>query len=476
MASEPAPQLRARIDELSSLIELQKQVLRDLEKKRSQVQRDLNAIVDPMSRLPLEISSDIFIRCLPDSPRCHAGTAPMVFLNTCHLWSTIALSTPALWTTIHSDCPNTAHLGAWLDRARTLPLSLSLHGSFSPAVSTMVKHHARQVHRLELTVGPPEQLQQLITQFPTLTKLRITSRIGLYTVSFLREILDVLRCAPSLHECDLVGMYGRQDVDSDPFTLACLRHLRLGEVADETDSRGGMDNSAFVLRHLTLPALETLSIGDLDIFADEFDDFLTRSSPPLQSLHVGTNTEGIADAILDRVPSLTELSLDFGGPEPDQPGIFETMTIAGPDFLPNLRKLTISGWIPDQADNSVLMDALTPRRTKTAFTQNHFPVQRFSGARRDANPPWPPRSQLSLSITSANVLSLPANRFINTQLRLVTEGRCQNDLHLLEKLGKVQHRYLVHRAVRHGPENQSTTRDSSGATAYLSKDSWNIER
>ncbi|KAJ6487231.1 hypothetical protein C8R47DRAFT_933336, partial [Mycena vitilis] len=105
MASEPAPQLRARIDELSSLIELQKQVLRDLERKRSQIQRDLNVVLDPMSRLPLEISSKIFIRCLPDSPRCDAGAAPMVFLNTCHLWSTIALSTPALWTTIHSDYP-----------------------------------------------------------------------------------------------------------------------------------------------------------------------------------------------------------------------------------------------------------------------------------------------------------------------------------------------------------------------------------
>ncbi|KAJ7490699.1 hypothetical protein FB451DRAFT_1513562, partial [Mycena latifolia] len=100
--------LRTRIEELSLAIEQQKQILRDLDRRKSDAQRDLNVILDsldPMARLPLEISSNIFTRCLPSIPQPNPSTAPMVFLNVSHLWSHIALSTPSLWTTIHVDSP-----------------------------------------------------------------------------------------------------------------------------------------------------------------------------------------------------------------------------------------------------------------------------------------------------------------------------------------------------------------------------------
>ncbi|KAJ7133412.1 hypothetical protein C8R44DRAFT_611217, partial [Mycena epipterygia] len=95
-----ATELRARIADLSSTIKRQKQILKDLEKNRSDARRDLNAVLDPMARLPLEVSSDIFTLCLPIIPRPDSSIAPMVFLDVCHLWSRIALSTPSLWTAI----------------------------------------------------------------------------------------------------------------------------------------------------------------------------------------------------------------------------------------------------------------------------------------------------------------------------------------------------------------------------------------
>ncbi|KAJ7825546.1 hypothetical protein B0H14DRAFT_3468439 [Mycena olivaceomarginata] len=61
-------ELRVRIDELSREIDLQKELMTKLEKDKSLVQHRLNAVVDPVARLPLEISSQIFLHILDPSP------------------------------------------------------------------------------------------------------------------------------------------------------------------------------------------------------------------------------------------------------------------------------------------------------------------------------------------------------------------------------------------------------------------------
>ncbi|KAJ7174056.1 hypothetical protein C8R43DRAFT_873400, partial [Mycena crocata] len=94
---ETEAELRIRLEEVSSLIELQNQVLRDLEKTKSDIRSQLNTFSDPMARLPLEISSEIFMLCLPRNPLPNKKYAPLIFLNICHAWSDIALSTPLLW-------------------------------------------------------------------------------------------------------------------------------------------------------------------------------------------------------------------------------------------------------------------------------------------------------------------------------------------------------------------------------------------
>ncbi|KAJ7612978.1 hypothetical protein FB45DRAFT_1112633, partial [Roridomyces roridus] len=88
---------------LSEEVERQKQVLEDLEHQRSAAQSQLNTLVDPMARLPLEISCDIFSQCLSSSPDVRTSSA---LLHVCHAWSDIALATTALWNVIvSSDVP-----------------------------------------------------------------------------------------------------------------------------------------------------------------------------------------------------------------------------------------------------------------------------------------------------------------------------------------------------------------------------------
>ncbi|KAJ7788795.1 hypothetical protein B0H13DRAFT_1676394, partial [Mycena leptocephala] len=90
-------ELRARIDKLSTEIVLQRRLLEKLEKDKSLVQRQLNSVLDPVARFPLEISSEIFLCCLPPLPEAAAHHFPMLLLKICNAWTSIALSTPALW-------------------------------------------------------------------------------------------------------------------------------------------------------------------------------------------------------------------------------------------------------------------------------------------------------------------------------------------------------------------------------------------
>ncbi|KAJ7233771.1 hypothetical protein C8J57DRAFT_1019825, partial [Mycena rebaudengoi] len=88
-----------RLADISANITRQKKVLEDLERSRADTQRQLNCLLDPISRLPVEISPQIFILCLPDSSdrRPDPAAAPLLLLRICSVWANIALSTPALW-------------------------------------------------------------------------------------------------------------------------------------------------------------------------------------------------------------------------------------------------------------------------------------------------------------------------------------------------------------------------------------------
>ncbi|KAJ6477620.1 hypothetical protein C8R45DRAFT_873070, partial [Mycena sanguinolenta] len=124
-------ELRARIVTLETEIELQKELLKKLEKDKSLVQHQLNAALDPVTRLPLEISSEIFLQFLaPTRSPTGKQDVPTVLLRICNAWTDTALSTPRLWTTVRIQFPCgddfSEVLRIWFQRARNLPLSVSM--------------------------------------------------------------------------------------------------------------------------------------------------------------------------------------------------------------------------------------------------------------------------------------------------------------------------------------------------------------
>ncbi|KAF7375508.1 F-box domain-containing protein [Mycena sanguinolenta] len=151
-------ELRARIAAIDNEIELQKKLferlVENLEADKKAVQRQLNAALDPIAHLPLEISSDIF-------RQSHAlRRVPTVILNVCNAWTEIALATPALWTTIHVDLPCGDEFAEvlliWFQRARNLPLSVlvSIRGSSSNwnhRVSDVLWRLGGQLKHLEIS-------------------------------------------------------------------------------------------------------------------------------------------------------------------------------------------------------------------------------------------------------------------------------------------------------------------------------------
>ncbi|KAJ6481587.1 hypothetical protein C8R47DRAFT_982298, partial [Mycena vitilis] len=110
-------ELRSKITKLSVEIRIQKELLETLEEKKRSTETQLNSLVDPVARLPLELSSEIFMQCLPNRPKPDPFVAPMLLLSICHGWESIALSTPALWATIHLRSDHFTKISEiWLNR------------------------------------------------------------------------------------------------------------------------------------------------------------------------------------------------------------------------------------------------------------------------------------------------------------------------------------------------------------------------
>ncbi|KAJ7269535.1 hypothetical protein C8J57DRAFT_1716624 [Mycena rebaudengoi] len=292
--------LRARVANVSSTIVSQKKaledldrVVNDLETTKSDLQRQLNTLLDPLARLPLEISSEIFLLCLPEDCRCpNTSHAPMLLLNICGIWRDIALSTPSLWSALHVEFPRTPgfrHLfECWLDRAGTRPLSIALNGKPSKKFANLLCPHAHRVQSLEMRIDRDERLPAAAA-FTMLKTLKLVN-IGKYNDDFgITPLLDMLHSAPGLVECTLIDIYPPDASEQEVMrvvTLPSLRCLRLGGLKPTQFS------SASVLCHLALPALQTLVIPDIDIIEHEAISFLVRSSPPLQSLVLGAGDLG----------------------------------------------------------------------------------------------------------------------------------------------------------------------------------------
>ncbi|KAJ7174064.1 hypothetical protein C8R43DRAFT_943685 [Mycena crocata] len=374
MASQT--ELRLRITE----------VLRDLEKKKSNLQIQLNLTVDPMARMPLEISSDIFLRCLPqDHPIPFENYAPLVFLNVCHSWTDIALATPALWDTMDVIAPRRVGfpqlMKLWFSRARNRPLSICLSGTLDTAIRSVVHRNTSRLLALELFFPSGRDLKKMTTSFSSesLTTLTISQGVtgqktdinNEYVYSqYPSECVKMLLAAPQLVECTLDHLcYGHYSVGCVSIHPS-LKHLRF---------RGCATNSLAVLHYLTLPALETLAIPHFSMEYDPFLDFLLRSAPPLRVLRMVTPEEWRTDSTTIRkicrlVPSLEELEVHprwVWGAEDTLINLLDALAVTLQECLPNLRKviLSLSDYAPSRTVYESLVNVISARRgTLEVFT------------------------------------------------------------------------------------------------------------
>ncbi|KAJ7678787.1 hypothetical protein B0H17DRAFT_1235131 [Mycena rosella] len=361
-------ELQARINDVSVDIDRQKEVLKKLEHSKSALQRQLNAVRDPVSRLPPEISSEIFIQCLPSTSNPHPGARdiPMLFLNICNAWTDIALSTPALWEAIQIQFPRATGfdqlLTTWLSRARNRSLSLSLHGTFDEDAATIVRGYAETLRRLEIHTHNTDCLDLFDSMScPSLETLKISFLCNAYgdTPRYsLSQTLDILRVAPNLVECTFYRLFTFPDSRARHLVLPTLRSLVFrGPSHDE------------ILKLLTLPALETLSLAMITLSPKDFASLLKRSSPPLQNLIMGRQSDyrpldfTQLDECLRLIPTLTHLELSMPG---DYPTPMFISLADSPSLVPNLLSIQIGcpqGTICHHL-YSALVRALSVRRAR----------------------------------------------------------------------------------------------------------------
>ncbi|KAF7375581.1 F-box domain-containing protein [Mycena sanguinolenta] len=344
-------ELRAHIATIDSEIQLQRKLLEKLERDKSLAQRQLNVALDPVARLPLEISSQIFLHALPTSPS-EEQDVPTVLLRICHAWTDIALDTPPLWTTFCIHFPCSDHfaevLPIWFRRARNFPLSVSIFlcgpsSNWNHCVSDELWRHGGQLKHLEILdndgLDPDDGLDLFgdttsvsLPFLQTLT-IRCQREQRVYLAS---RILQLLRGAPNIAEIIFDQVRTQNNLHSEILVLPTLRRLIHRKFTSIND---------YIFHYLALPALESFSLRTPWITGDGLVAFFERSAPPLWDwdLTRGWQPDGIQPFHLHKclrlIPTLTRFTLR----EPDSNAVAELFAALAesPSLLANLHNLTI---------------------------------------------------------------------------------------------------------------------------------------
>jgi hypothetical protein len=402
--------LRVRLAQVDmSILEL-KLRLKSLEDNRQYIQDQLDGIVYPILTLPHEITSEIFLDCLPspdvgsvESP--DVTKAPLLLLHVCRTWRDIALSTPHLWVHLYLDLHRIPEevgvhglervMADWFLRAGACPLSLSIYNAGNPlwaeAIRAALLHHAPQLQSISLSL-PRSDFQRLanIGAFPILETLAVD--IPFNDVE--EERLELLGTAPRLRNfvwgegagpCPSLIPYGGlstvtcDSLSPDDFfdLLLCNPSLEkfTGCVRDEEIVRLDVVTHGrlqtlhlsdgcymYFLRLVRLPAIQNIHI-ETSIVTDECPDiisFLARSSASLRRFSTSVYIPLATDWFSTPMPYLTDIEL--WGPNPDfLLDFFQKLDRAQDQgFLPHLQNLALRGCILDVV-NAPLLQALTSR-------------------------------------------------------------------------------------------------------------------
>ncbi|KAJ7653379.1 hypothetical protein B0H17DRAFT_1147151 [Mycena rosella] len=327
-------ELEARIDKISAEIVRQKEVLKNLQRSKSIAQRDLNAIRDPVARLPLEISSEIFIQCLPSDPEPDPRHAPYAVSD--H----IALATTELWASINLDDQRSGPaslLETWLKRAGSRALSISLPHRITGEISAVIGRHADRLRDLKMYHDDDDISLISTAGFPFLEILTMsgvdTDRFNCSTIG----TINILRACSNLVQCTFDNVFCYDGYAEGILVFPRVRSLNFGKYP-----MGYGDDS--ILRHITLPGLQTLCISLNDIKPQDLLRFVSRSLPLLRQIVMGDTgwpewTRDELEECLSLLPTLTHFELF--NPRWATLNHFIAILAGSPHLPPNLSTVTL---------------------------------------------------------------------------------------------------------------------------------------
>ncbi|KAJ7659428.1 hypothetical protein B0H17DRAFT_1337569 [Mycena rosella] len=325
--------------------------------------RQLNAICDPVARFPFDISSEIFIQCLHSRPSPGALDAPMLFLNICHAWTDIALSTTKLWASIHVDRPLlhlASLLGAWFERAGSRALSISLlwtkhylrllrsgeRSNLTDAIAAVISRHAQKIQELRIFYCEDDiELVAGAGPFPLLKTLTIDRGMALWEISSKVPIMGILRLCPNLVEFTFNGSICGNDKSTELLVLPHLRQLTFA-VLEFGGIPWYITSDARFLQYISAPHLETLYSPPCSSGLDALIPFFRRSSPPLRMLSLGSLVTPLnwtgkeTRECLSLLPNLAHLELVQCKPLTAQALV--TILANSPEVVPNLSSISLS--------------------------------------------------------------------------------------------------------------------------------------
>ncbi|KAK6974530.1 hypothetical protein R3P38DRAFT_3132792 [Favolaschia claudopus] len=346
-------------------IQTQKEVLLALERWRSNIQRRLNALRDPIARIPVEISAEIFTHYAPNYGTEYASVAkPLLLLRICSRWTEIAVATPRLWANLDLQiprevCPNFVfYLDRWLARSKNFPLSLSISDGLEDHfdILNVVTAHAHHIRELDMRLESYMALFSRQTTFPLLEVVDV-KRGRRYRASQIwttNALGDMWQYAPNLTS------YKLQMGSIMPPSAPSMERTYMQETLTSlTIIEDAHSSSSHVLSHFTLPSLTSLDVQISGKDLPALISFVERSSPLLTVLCL---TRYTLDDDLNYTPSTIERlfrllpaisSLELRDLAKLQDTLISMLTcLPLTSFLPSLTEFTITRRTPEWPSES----------------------------------------------------------------------------------------------------------------------------
>ncbi|KAJ7709441.1 hypothetical protein B0H17DRAFT_1248924 [Mycena rosella] len=405
--SNQSRDLRNIIAETTAQLAQYQSLMDKLLAKRESAQLQLDFIVYPVLSLPPEITSEIFLSCLPTSytdpnkKSVNPKEAPMLLSHVCRTWRQVALSTPALWCELDFDLrhANDSHvLKTWLSRARELLLSLNLTlwslrvENTTSSILEMLAGSSHRMRSLRLRLRL-EQLRDIeepndpwsfsLLQMVAINVINI--RLYRHSVPATNHPIQMFKNSPLLREVSLArgppsfiplpwhqlskftGKYMAFSICLETLRLVpnltectfidCQHetpdlhvssHLKLQSLTVVQNEGESLDNFD-ILKFLSLPALQTLLLELFyapNCFENVLEGFLSRFSPPLQKITVfgAEHYMDLDTTLFLRMPLLADLEAR----EPTAEFIenfFASFNDQDTAFLPHLQHLALVGFL-----------------------------------------------------------------------------------------------------------------------------------